>query len=405
MTPPMSRHLASIRTLAGLAASVAVTAWPTITRGAEPPAEAKEFVLFLGMDLMVDNAGATGQIEKFERGAMHVATGDRIVKIPSGKVDKLSTVREPKVTGEQVSLANVRAERAYTAATDPQRRALRDQAAMMGYAGEIEQRERMAVRNVIEAEQSASANDSGFGAAARQAAVENARTSLYAIQAERNVGNYDALHLADRARHGEDMRDTFQVTFEISSPVEVRGGFAVLTTVMRPAGPNQPRVNLYAFEELPTLGPKPRRVTIGHGRLPVGFNVDDYEIHIYADERELATNLSRNRLEVTRLEAHQFLTLQRSLRFRHRDAPAEVVQALLPSRNSAEIPASAAQRSAEVDIGADGLVTAVRLAPGGSAEEDSRLEALIRSTLFYPTLRAGKPVESTLAFPLAELRS
>ena len=402
--PPRSPHLAHGHTLL-LSACLAVLPAVSGASAPEPPEDpAKRYVLFLGLDVMVEEDGAQGRVEKYARGAMHVSSGGRVLKVPTTRVDKLATVREPKVALGEVTLAKVQAERSYTAATDPQRRALRDQAAMMSYAGDVEQRERMAARNLAEAERATSGDDSGFGSAARQAAVNDARSSLENVQRERSVGNFDALRLADKTRQDKDTADTFQVTFEISSPVEIQDGFAVLMTVMRPAGPNPTPVNLYAFRELPRVGPKPRRVTLSHGRLPLGFTVDDYEIHIYTNERELATNLSRNRLAVSRLEAHQFLVLQRALRNRHRDIPAEVVHALLPADNRVEIPEALATRSAEVEIGADGRVTEVRIPPGGSAEEDARLEALMRSTLFYPTLRAGKPAESTLAFSLAELR-
>lgn len=398
------RHRAPFGQIATLLLIAFAVVAPAARGTDSDPAEQqpKDHVLFLGLDLLVDQDGAQGRLENYTSGTMHVTTPAETLRIPTGRIDTVTTVREPKVTAGEVTLKKVRAERIYTPATDPERRALREQATMMSYAAEAEQREFSAAKTAMDAEQAA-ASATGLAAESRRAAAVRARSNLDSVQRERTAGNYDPVRLADKTRERDDAPDSFEVSFEISSPEEIRDGFVVLLTVIRPPGDRHKPINIFAFSDLPPIGSKPRKITVRHGRLPFGVDIEDYEIHVYSAEHELATNLSRNRMEVSRSEAHQFLALQRALRHRYDDMPATVARSLLPRENRAMLSAADAQRTAEVDVDAAGQVTAVRFAQPMASEDDARLESIVRSTLFYPTLRKGRPTESTVPLTLAEL--
>jgi hypothetical protein len=197
--------------------------------------------------------------------------------------------------------------------------------------------------------------------------------------------------------------DLLEVTFEASSAELVTDAYAVLLTVMRvPAAPHEPVMSL-AFRALPPIGPKPRRIELTHDGLPPGFELDRCEVHLYRDGRELATNLSERRVELTREEAFQYLLLRYTMDHAGRNLPPRPVVELLPQNFAARLPMSQRARAAEVHVRADGRVDKVTLDPVGAGPADAYFEATLRDAYFYPALLEGRPVATDTTVLLADL--
>lgn len=197
--------------------------------------------------------------------------------------------------------------------------------------------------------------------------------------------------------------DGFEIACRLSSPIELENAYAVLRLVVRtPQTPGQPMAAVKFFP-LRRITPKPQKFVFTQYGLPLGFTIDSYELHVYMNGAELATSLSSNRVEVTASEAHQVLVLRHLADNRSASLPIQTVPELLSPELRRVIPPEQLGRTVNLDVDAGGRVTAVRLTPAETPENDPAIEAALRDVLFLPALLNGEAVASTGSFALSEL--
>lgn len=395
MIPPRRAALRIVRTLlAGACVSL-------VSRAAEPDtprATNDELVLFVGLDVMVTHASAEGRIEDYRRRSILLETTRGPATIATRDVKGIRAQRDPKITSDQVAITELKSERAYSPATDPEMQAIQQQGALLAHQSELQDRVDRAQRALADAAHSASR----LPTQQRDTAMAEAQQQADSTLDDARIADIDPADIRGSMLGAADAFDTLHVTFTVSSPSEIHGAYVLLlTTIQAPASPSS--FHRFTLSELPLLTREPRKVRLSQYGLPPGFTVLSSEVHIYAAGREYASNLSANRTPISRSEAHTFLTLQREIKHRDEDVPAEVARALLAPGIRQAIPPDQVHRSAKVGINSDGAVTSVSLDTGGSPEIDAPIEAAIRATLFFPTLEKGRPIASTLTFNLSEL--
>lgn len=196
--------------------------------------------------------------------------------------------------------------------------------------------------------------------------------------------------------------DGFEVTFRISAPEPRDDAYGVLRLVLQDvAQPTAARQQLLKMFRLRTLDATPRKVIVRSLGLPPGATVESFEVYVYADGEELATNLSRNRIEVTADEAHQFVILRHMQRHKGETLPAQI-----PGDLQAKAPASVAAHAAALltlGITAEGKVSDVKVVSIASESLPAELESAVRGARFLPALVNGQPVDSTGSFAVSEL--
>jgi hypothetical protein len=161
----------------------------------------------------------------------------------------------------------------------------------------------------------------------------------------------------------------------------------------------------HAFQvfKLPPLGPKPQKVVVRRFNLPIGFSVDSYEVHLYVDDRELATSLSKNRVEVTEGEALQFLILQHMQRNKSASREAQVADEMRPEWPRVELARDWENIVVTVHITPDGTVEDSNVSGAIDSPLTEELHAALLKVRFLPALAIGEPVPSTGSFALGEL--
>jgi hypothetical protein len=159
---------------------------------------------------------------------------------------------------------------------------------------------------------------------------------------------------------------------------------------------------VHRFFRLREIGPEPRKVTIAQDRLPRGFALDEYSVHLFLGGGELPTTVSKNRLDVTRAEAHQFLILQHLQRHGRKDVPVALIPALLAPELEELIPVDRANALIDVVVDAEGRVVALGPTPPAHDPLPADLAAALRQVCFLPALQKGAPVEGRGTFALSE---
>jgi len=141
-----------------------------------------------------------------------------------------------------------------------------------------------------------------------------------------------------------------------------------------------------------------RRMDIYQSGFPPGYHLENYEVHVYDRAVELATNLSRKRVELTDEEALEFRIIEYIGANKGRTLRATPLISTIPDTVLATLTPEQQRTACYLRVGTDGRVTgAFRDAAGKKPLGDPTLEAALATLVFNPALEAGKPVESIVA--------
>jgi hypothetical protein len=196
--------------------------------------------------------------------------------------------------------------------------------------------------------------------------------------------------------------DAFEVSFRVSSPEPLRDMLGLMRLDVRDSASPTP-VSVLKFFNLRDVGPKPRKVTLLQSGLPRGFAVAGYTIHLYLDGQELPTDLSQNRIEVSREEAHQFLVLRHTSANAHATLSAQLIPELVPDSTRAGLRATDPALTVEFQIDQNGKVTAASTSVVAADSALDHLNDLLRNIFFLPALQNGRPVASRGTFAISEI--
>ncbi len=156
------------------------------------------------------------------------------------------------------------------------------------------------------------------------------------------------------------------------------------------------------FFALPKAGLAARKVSVLQSGLQPGFTVDAYDIHIYADGREMPTNLSPNRMDLSVDEAHKFLVLRHAQLNRTASIPAEIIPDLIPPEVRTWLAAIHTDATVDLEIDRDGRMTKVDAIRANADLSVAEVENKLREVRFFPALLKGSPADSKGTFALSE---
>jgi hypothetical protein len=366
-------------------------------------APAQDFVVYLGMDIVTELPGTPSPVEPDGDGFVRVPYQGQMVRVTVEQA-KLMTTMEPKLSRARASIEDLKGDRAYSLATDPQNAAMTQQMLVENVAAHdqniIATNARSSAEKLQGIERAASIPNSGVG----QADIDTARQEARIAENNLNTAFATPLYHSSLAgaTHGQEAYDTFEVSFRLSTSENYDRAYGVLRMFVRdPTNPAQAAHTLKFFQ-LRELGPKPTKVTVRYRGLPPGFIMDSYSVHVYADGQELPSNLSRNRVDVTVDEAQQFLILRHLQDNRKGNTPAQVIAELRPARLTALIGGEQRAATVELAINRDGRVTEILPSIGIATALSPELETAVREVRFLPALVNGNPVDSQGTFALGE---
>jgi len=199
--------------------------------------------------------------------------------------------------------------------------------------------------------------------------------------------------------------DGVDVEFEISSPRPLHNPYVVTMTKFHPAGTKEGTVqNLVYAKSLDPIDSHPTRVHFVEGGFPFNFDLIDFQLHVYNQGKEIATNVSSKRVELTRDEAFEYVKMEYVGAHKGETLAAAPVMGKLP----ADLPARLAD-------GKYGDTFYVKVSKDGLAEEpfldaactkrisDPYLESVVKGVRFKPALENGSPVNGVAALKLGQL--
>jgi hypothetical protein len=378
-------------------AEAAETAEATLTAGAP-----KEFVVFFGLDVFANDGTRPRPVVDASGHEVLVMDQDGTKPVPLEDA-RLKAEVVPKLSRVGVTIAHLDGEPVYSAEADPMAQARAQQMMLSGLQDHAREQADVALwdanQRLTQAQRARDANiidDAALANAAQN--VNSAAARLDDVHATPTLGG----ELPGSGDRGAG-HDGFAVSFRASAPEPHARAYGVVRLRIHP--PGQPEVTVQALKtfRLRELTAKPRKFMVRIFDLPPGYTVESYQVHVYADGNELATNLSSNRVELTADEAHQYLIMRHAHLNRAATLPAQVLADLAPRAAPSGLIAGQESMLVNLGITAEGRVDQVGGDAAISATLSPQLQAALREVRFLPALVDGQPAASTGTFALGEL--
>ncbi|HYC72801.1 MAG TPA: hypothetical protein VEB66_16440 [Opitutaceae bacterium] len=372
-------------------------------------AENKDHVLFMGTDLAVQKGDSFLRVRDVVGSSFMVGTGDATEPVPMRmRAANLKVEKTLKVATGGVRIDKLRGDRTFTPENDPRLKADRETGAAAGAQASAD----LARYQAAELEAALGAARSNGEVSSR---VDELQRMLDRAEArDRDATNQTLSDMTNAGAHAANrhdamlggMFDAMEVEFELSSPEPIADPYIVIISRFREreAKAGVSRNWIYA-RSVGEIGPKPRYFRIREGGFPPGFVLEDYEVHVYDRGRELASNVSPKRVELTRSEAQQYLMIEHLAANKDRTVAAEPAVGRLPSDLRSRLTEGYYLQPYYVKVDESGNYAGVFMdAACNKPVTDPYLTDLFAGIVFKPALVKGKPAAGVCRVKLPELR-
>ncbi|HEY4247147.1 MAG TPA: hypothetical protein VGM64_09840 [Lacunisphaera sp.] len=376
---------------------------PLDTVAAADSASPPNHVLFMGADISVLHAKKLYLVKDVTGSALSIRVDGDEVLVPTrrGPIN-LHVDADLKLSSSSVQLDELKAGPGYSYANDPMRQLEETNRTNLMMADQQD----LAIAGVPRAEANLAAvieNASHYTDKARAdreitAATFGVLASNQTLNSTNIAVGSESSHLgsgANRMALKEGNFDAMEVSFKASSSVELdRPYMVVLFRFHDPAA--KPEVNglVIHAQALDPIDAQPRYVRVLKGGLPQGFKFVDCAVHIYNRGKEVATNRSDMRTELTRAETQKYLVVTHRGAHKGATLPAAAVPGTLPHALREAMNLDQLTRYVYAKVASDGSML------GGFADadctvplKDAGAAAALGEIFFAPALEAGKPVD------------
>ena len=201
----------------------------------------------------------------------------------------------------------------------------------------------------------------------------------------------------------DSLADGLELRCVISTPLPVDDAFVAVTVRYVDARQAVKRGQALELKSIGRLGKKARKVTIEVRNLPRGFHLIGCTFNVYAGGQEIATNLSKNQVELNAEQLYQHFL--RAYLTRHRGATRPPGFMLLAPSDELrkKLKATKLQQMIYAEIALDGAITSLSADPGGETTLTSQVLSVLDLVRFFPALREGSAVEGRIQFKLSDL--
>jgi len=343
------------------------------------------------------------------------------VSVPmTGEAHKLQFDHKLTLTRNAVALSGLVSGRAYTAARDPKMKRQRDAVlaeAVIGDNASLAEGKFIAGLNkgyvLINSDARAPDGTPLQGAAASAATLDSnsAAAAAQAFQAQSQMENLRQsnltsggfANLAAEADLAQDLYDAVEARFELSSPVFLEKPYVVVITRFH-ARDDKPGVarNAVFAKALEGFGLKPTKVEILHGGFPPGFEIEELQIHLYNEGREVPTDIAQKRVPLTREEAFEYLKIDYFRGHKTSTLPATAAVGRPDKQELARLTPNQVKATYFVKVNKNGHPGGVFADEECSQPADEAVASLVVAARFYPALTEGKAVDGVARITLTD---
>ena len=200
--------------------------------------------------------------------------------------------------------------------------------------------------------------------------------------------------------------DALDVEFEISSAKPIGNPYIVTMARIRTPGskPGYVQNHIYA-RALDPIDSHLSHVHFTEEGFPYEYELVEFQVHIYNRGVEIATNLAKNRVELTREEAFEYVMMEYMSAHKGDTLPATPAMGRLPAELPTRIAAGMYTDTFFVKVSKDGIgreAFADRMCT--KKLDDPFLAAVVKGLRFKPALASGSPVDGIASVNLTHLQ-
>jgi tetratricopeptide (TPR) repeat protein len=406
---------------------VVAAVFSSLTFADEPQSgasEPKTHSLFMGADFSIEQNKEIYRVQGVEGGAFVIKINGKEVRVPMNRgTVKLQINPSLKLTEALAIVANLKGERSYTLANDPTARHLRGlaQSAQLTAGNEAALNQASAAFTAGSAvSASVAANPvggppgavtpvsgpspSGGSGGSKTMLIANLSSQQYTQGLSQGPGSTFQDAKGNPLSFEGDF-DAMDVAFEVSSERPLNNPYVVIIVQYRmiDGKPGQVGNWIYA-RSLDAIGRDLRKIHIEQGGFPPGFELQDFQVHLYNHGEEISTTVAPKRVMLTRDEAFQYVMLEYVSSHKGATLPATPAMGKIPADLSARLANGQLKPAYYVKVGKDGKASELFADESCSvAVNDPYLDALIKNFRFKPALDKGKPVDGVALFKLNQL--
>jgi len=201
----------------------------------------------------------------------------------------------------------------------------------------------------------------------------------------------------------KNLFDAVQYEFVVSSPRPIPHPYVIIITDVNEEGKADSESSHIYIRQLGPIDNEPGKVTILQGGFPPGFVLEKYQIHLYDNGSEIPTNLSENKIGMTRSEVFGYLESEYVKAHKGQSIAAVVIPNSSKVRLKNVVGVETLHSRVDIKVGKDGAVQEFSLEDAGQAPIPDAVGSFLRDLRFYPALDNGVPIDASVTVRLADL--
>ena len=194
-----------------------------------------------------------------------------------------------------------------------------------------------------------------------------------------------------------------ELTFNVSSPVPLERAYIVVVANYGSSSKPDEVARQISTQEFGRIDSQPRRVKMRHAASINGRPFRKFDMGLYANGQEVATNLSEKRLPLTSEQAYQFFFIDYLTTHKGATLPPAPMLMIPRAEFYQQVPNSDINQTIYANVDKLGNVLAMSTDSSGKRAVPPALESSLRNVRFLPALEKGAPVDGRLKFTLAQL--
>jgi hypothetical protein len=368
---------------------------------AQTAAPSKTYTLFEGENISVGQGGEVHPVHDVNGGSWVIVLGgeQQLVSAKNGPIGmKVTPVQ--KLTDVTATITGLKSERGYTFANDPAVKLTQNvnNGALLDIGGHTASNQATAKSNEAIAQANMGVSKGDSSTSSKSAEETSADQSL--TQAANNSGG-DLSYIGDSGDY-----DALEVAFDVTSEKSIQTPYFVVITKFRaknaPEGASQ---NLIYAKALDPITSNVSHVKFEQGGFPPGYQLISFELHLYDNGVEIATNVSPDRKVLSSDEAFAYVKTKYIAAHKGETLGAAPVMGSLPDDLRTIIASGKYTDTVYVRVSKDGTASeAFEDAACTKRIDDSYLDSVVHGIRFKPALVQGEPVAGVAPLNLGRLR-
>jgi hypothetical protein len=378
------------------------------TFGADEP---KPYTLFVGADILVGEGADLHPVRDIQGGSWVVLENGKLTTVTTfmGPIS-MKVTRQQKLTEVSATIDDLKGEKAYTFENDPavkMTRALNQSAAVdAGSHAALNQATSDANGSMTAVSQMG--GGPGGNLVAKVTGTNPAMQTNGYSQATQDASSQTGAEIFAKGAGGDDEGsfDALDVSFKVSATKQLGDPYVIAISRFHEAGAAADSYRELVFAKaLAPIDAKPTEVKFEQAGFPPGFQLQTFEIHLYDNGEEVATNVAPKHVALTPDEAFQYVRTKYIEAHKGETLKAAPVMGDIPKDLSAKLAEGKYASAFYVKVSRDGLAdTAFEDADCTKPIGDPYLDTVVRSLRFKPALNQGVPTDAVTSLNLSRFR-